>query len=233
MGKKRSYSKKKAQKLAGQKHKISKALVCPPAGLLSTSSASSTSFASYSSIKAPPTKKVYYHALYAGWKYVSPLFESPTHALCWQIYRFYRDGGIHYWENSAPVWMQYVGATTPKEEVKKTQFQWRSKSEESFFSNVPIYLSEEKELQTDFIKLDERLYIAMLRQFSFPDYFSSAQSILRSNKTEMFLKCNMQFQEIKRNNAIGVPTSEGENGLIRIGNQIEKNLLNSNRSLSK
>ena len=126
-------------------------------------------------------KITHYYPLYSGWiMEVTPLFSTPSAALCFQLSRYLRDG-ICYSPHS-PSWTCCIaGITLPPDHAVPFRFDTSSKIEAAYFAGIQFSkLGGNVRVPTMIFKATNSLFNSCRSTLKdFPDYQGSANSIYR------------------------------------------------------
>ena len=125
----------------------------------------------------------FYYPIYTGWvANITPIFESASAAICYQISRYKRDLLDH---NTAvqPAWFDCVGSIHPDDfkGIESYVFQTNSTIEESYFENINFYkIKECHHARSTLVRITNQTFVSCLNTMKeYTDYQSSSTSIYK------------------------------------------------------
>lgn len=160
----------------------------------------------------------HYYPLYVGWtSQATPLFLTPTAALCYQLSRYLRDSLCH--SPDVPKWLCCVGGLAIKDTTSVyfgPSLKSSSKIENKYFSQIEVfYLTELSKRQSSLVlKIpDDTFTLCRGSLKELPDYQSSSGSIYKPNANAINLSCTTTLADREGMSL----TRDGTTGLINIG----------------
>ncbi len=176
-------------------------------------------------------RRIFYYPMYCGWEFPNfpYFFDKPTHAACWAISRFKRDGLGNCWgSDMLPFFLKFVGRASIKNKDIHPVISpcFKSEIEYRFFAGVDFHQIEEESVITDVdcVELSANTYQQCIQGFKCKqDYQLSSNSIYKSHAQAYcsIITSNKILRQKKRNTIqqkLGISTIHG---LVRIEKHLE------------
>ena len=126
----------------------------------------------------------YYYPIYKGWATtVTPIFETASTAICFQISQYKRDLREHN-TIKTPVWLDVIGSIDPSDfaNIISHKFQSTSLIENSYFDQVRFFqVKRDSYLKSRLVRINSQTFLCCKNTMKDnTDYLSSSSSIYKA-----------------------------------------------------